>query len=91
MAWRAPKYSAPDAAGVQTIIGYDYVFGDRPHGNFWEGIADADVPKPPAQAGAKAMVSRQRELSLVELDAAIGRLPAGQQETFRLIHQLLKE
>lgn len=46
MAWRAPKYSVPDAAGKQTVIGYEYAFGDRPYGNYWEGVADADVPKP---------------------------------------------
>lgn len=46
MAWRAPKYSAPDAAGKQQIVGYDYTFGDRPYGNYWEGISDDQVPRP---------------------------------------------
>jgi hypothetical protein len=85
MAWRAPKYSTAGADGKQTIVGYDYAFGDRPYGAYWEGIADADVPKPPAAPNVQGFKD--------DLKAAMGGAVAANllARTYPLFYAALQE
>ena len=46
---------------------------------------------PPAADSAAAMLERQRDSALADLDTAITALPASQQAPLRLIQQLLKD
>jgi DNA-directed RNA polymerase specialized sigma24 family protein len=53
-------------------------------------LPEAADPVPIADT-ATAFEERQRSTTLDQLDSAISRLPAAQQEPFRLVLQLLKE
>lgn len=52
---------------------------------------DAAAAEEPAVESAAAMLGRQREAALEDLDAMIAALPAAQQKPLRLIQQLLKD